>query len=507
MSKKFDQRAVAFVEVHGTQVDFNLFEHALEQREWPVLKKESGRASMIVESVSRYTIEARFRGSRWNSTKGARERIEVLGDELTLDMQVKVTDRVTRDPRDLPSWLAYERPDLDQTGMPRSRMRNLLHSWKRWRAETLGSSDTGRLVLATSATSAQALGTMRLPGARVPDGQVAVRRPAGNPNPPRPATGTHRESTALFKWTFMSLGLGVVAGGAAQATGSLWAFFLAGFLTFAALASALRRQISEISVPVNLATSVSLGIIATTAGAQIVRTEPSDGLGMAFFTISIAAGLVFNGIRLLARQWTWQRTAPWLIPVLAPLLLSFFPSLGLSLHAAYLDAYNLDIESIEISMPHQIVASLKLTFYMSFLLIALATLGYMKHFHWHVKDRWFGNSMMFVVSVMLLIMGVFEQAIFPASDAGYRAIAMAEQGKAPPPYFGISPTWVCANPIRKVETTPSTGAEFNPDRPYIHVGEARDKATLWDAQEKHSLTLPTSHVRITPAPQNLNSCA
>ncbi|MFD6797030.1 hypothetical protein [Streptomyces cyaneofuscatus] len=110
---KFDQRAIAVVELLGTTTECDDFEQALRERRWPILQKEGGPSTAMSARTTRYLLECRFPGSRVNARRGARERIEVVGDELQLDLNVEVTDLVVRDPEDRPVWFAYERPAAD----------------------------------------------------------------------------------------------------------------------------------------------------------------------------------------------------------------------------------------------------------------------------------------------------------------------------------------------------------------------------------------------------------
>ncbi|MFE9016392.1 hypothetical protein [Streptomyces cyaneofuscatus] len=103
---KFDQRAIAVVELLGTTTECEDFEEALRERRWPVLQKEGGPSTAMSARTTRYLLECRFPGSRVNARRGARERIEVVGDELQLDLVVEVTDLVVRDPEHRPAWFA-----------------------------------------------------------------------------------------------------------------------------------------------------------------------------------------------------------------------------------------------------------------------------------------------------------------------------------------------------------------------------------------------------------------
>ncbi|MFJ1591375.1 hypothetical protein ACIOD0_14170 [Kitasatospora albolonga] len=190
--RKFDQRAIAVVELLGTTTECDDFEQALAERRWPVLQKEGGPSTAMSARTTRYLLECRFPGSRVNARRGARERIEMVGDELRLDLNVEVTDLVVRDPEERPAWFAYERPAADDppadalTRWARRRVR-------RWCAERLAPYRTGRQITATSRSRAEELATRTLPGTATPSPRVTVRRPIGTPDPePGAVTGRRR---------------------------------------------------------------------------------------------------------------------------------------------------------------------------------------------------------------------------------------------------------------------------------------------------------------------------
>ncbi|GAA2460687.1 hypothetical protein GCM10010405_51320 [Streptomyces macrosporus] len=208
---------------------------------------------------------------------------------------------------------------------------------------------------------------------------------------------------------------------------------------------------------------------------------------------------MLNGIRLLVRQWSWQRTAPWLLPALLPIALSLLPSLGIGLHTFYLDAFDLNPEDVRIPRAYQFIASLKLMACVSVWLVVPALLGYMKHLHWYVKDRWLGNLVLLVTSLVLLLVGVFDLGVLPASRAGADAVAAAKDGRTPPAYFGVAPEWMCVHPIGRAADIPVDGGELVPSRPYLRIGDEGGTVVLWDATKERALKAPMGRLRLLPA--------
>jgi MFS family permease len=291
-----------------------------------------------------------------------------------------------------------------------------------------------------------------------------------------------------------------------QGFGSWWLFAVIGVGVVPVMASAFRRAFPATSMPAALVVGVVLGTLAAGFGAHMVFTEPRSGWGSRVIVYGFAAVLVLNGIRLLVRQWSWQRTAPWLLPALLPLTLGFLPSLGLGLHTFYLDAFGLNLEDVDVPRAYQLLASVKFTACMSLWLAALALLGYMKHLHLYVKDRWFGNVVLVFVSVVLLLQGALELGMLSAARAGSEAVAAAQEGRTPGAYYGITPEWVCVHPIGRVTEIPVEGGEFVPSRPYLKVGDAGGTVVLWDAGHQQALKVAKDKLRIVPESNRTASC-
>lgn len=488
-----------------------MFEKALTDRDWPVLEKRGVTASVVTESRFWYTVEARFPGSSINAVRGARERIELISDELLLDLNVEVVDRVVRDPVDRPYWYAYDRPEVHPHTVRLPRRTRWAERWHRWRAETLGLRDTGRLITATTSAAAQNLAARPLPGAVPQPPRVAARRSGGAGQPASAAFGTRRRSRQQLAWLLAFMAVWAWAGARiadlwTHGPGSWWGFAVIACGLVPAAVPVIRRGFPQASAEKAFAGAGVLGAIAVGLGVNVVRTEPGAGDGSQVITYLMAGFVVFNGIRLLVRQWSWRAVAPWLIPTLLPIAFGLVPSLGFGLHAFYLDAFGLNAEDVDVPRFWQLIASARFGAVMNLWLLALSALGYLQHLHWHVRDRWLVYVFLLGFTTVLFFQGTWGLGLGPASRTGKEAVAAAKTGRAPEPYFGITPQWVCAHPVGKVEAIPVDGGRFVPTRPYLKVGDAGGTAVLWDADREQALKVPMSKLRIVPADERPATC-
>ncbi|PHQ52338.1 hypothetical protein BLA24_07730 [Streptomyces cinnamoneus] len=234
-------------------------------------------------------------------------------------------------------------------------------------------------------------------------------------------------------------------------------------------------------------------------GVALAVTAPSRPMGSRVLFLAGASYVVLAGIWLLVRQWSWRTAITWLLPVVLPLVLGVFPGIGLVVHTFYLDAFDLRLEDIEIPVVYQVVASLKVIAAMSMWLLAPAFWGYAKHFHLAIRDRWVGHLMLLFIALCSFVAGPWMLAAEPAGEAGQRAVAAAAAGRAPAAYFGIKPEWVCVAPVGRAAETAVEGGEFQPEHPYLMLGDADGKAVLWDPKERHALKISMSKIKVVPS--------
>ncbi|MFJ1591376.1 hypothetical protein ACIOD0_14175 [Kitasatospora albolonga] len=257
-----------------------------------------------------------------------------------------------------------------------------------------------------------------------------------------------------------------------------------------------------------LGAALVLGVGTAGMGATIELSGEPGGLSGALGLLTVAAGYaVSTGIRLLVRQWSWRVVAPWLFPAVLPLALGLFPSLGLGLHALYLDAFGLSLEDVEIPRLWQLIATVRLGLAVNLWLIALAVLGYLQHVHLCVRERWHAYTLLGFLALLLLWTGGWTFGLETAARAGAGAVRAAASGQAPDAYFGITPQWVCVRPIGQADRIHVDGGEFRPSRPYLKIGDASGTAVLWDPAEKGAFKLPLNKLRIIPVDKPPKSCA
>ncbi|MFE6769476.1 hypothetical protein ACFVFD_10925 [Streptomyces fimicarius] len=510
---RFDQRAIAVVELMGTTVDCGEFEQALAERRWPILRKEGGPSTAVTAHRTHYLLECRFPGSRFNARRGARERIEVVADELQLDLNVEVTDLVGRDPEDRPVWFAYERPEHRNvtSGTPTR--------WERWKKrarlwceEQLAPHRTGRRITAVSRVRAQELATRTLPGTATPSSRVTVRRSAAAPDPePDAVLGRRRRSGRQLARIGYNAAVVLIA---SSLIARLWpqgfaAWWVLAVVVVTALGLAAHSLTHVLPARPGAACggALALGTAMAVIGTMIELRSTGGWDGAPGYLLLSGGYVVFTGIRLLVRQWSWRVVAPWLLPAVLPLALGFFPSLGLGLHAFYLDAFDLNLEDVEIPRVWQFIATAKLGLAVNLWLIALAGLGYMQHLHWRVRDRWLSYTFLGFCSTLLLIFGGWNLGLEPAGRAGLDAVKAAESGQAPEAYFGITPEWVCLRPVGPADGVYVDGGEFHPSRPYLRVGDAGGTVVLWDRVEEGVLKMPMNKLRIIPVDGPSENCA
>ncbi|MEV4870679.1 hypothetical protein [Streptomyces syringium] len=512
ISERFDQRAVVMVELRGTQTDCDLLEQALIQRDWPLLEKRGTAVSALTDGRVRYTFEARFPGAYFRAVTGARERVELLADELQIDIAVAVADRVMRDPRDGPFWYAFDRPQISPQTLPTRRLVRWRERTRLWGAETLGTSDTGRHVRASTEIAARHLATHPLPGAALPPAGTSVRRSLGTvPRTTRPPVHAQRGLKRHLSRLRLPILVSVVCGAwiadlwsqGFSSWGPAAAFVLIAVLS---IMFVMRRALPEMTLLAAGSLGFIAGVLVAGVGAASALTAPTSGFGSWAMTVLALCYLVGTGVRLLARQSSWRRVAPWLLPALLPVLLAPFPGLGLTLHAFYLDAYGLNLEDVDVPLVGRVMASIKVILATSLWLIAMALWGYAKHIHLLVKDPWMGYMVVFGFGLCGLFFGTVGLALAPAARTGANAVMAAAAGRTPPVYYGIAPEWVCVRTTGPLAGVPVSGGDLSPSQPYLMLGDAGGTVVLWDADDRTALKAPLNKLRIVPAKRPYDVC-
>ncbi|MCX5296655.1 hypothetical protein OG898_09145 [Streptomyces sp. NBC_00193] len=377
-----------------------------------------------------------------------------------------------------------------------------------WAAISLGTRDTGGQVQARDADTALAVATAAMPGAPPPTG-VAVRsasykRPAPDPDGRPGRQGPTRRLLPLRYPLLAALACGVAA---ARSPGH-WHWLPTGLFLLAVIAATARHAPLE-GRPGRWVGFGSGGLLSTAVafGLAAIVAAPRGGggpgevvaiLGICYFTA--------RGLWLLARQSTWGRLVPWLVPALLTLAPVLLAGLGVSLQALYLYPFGLDAEDVDVPAVMRVLATGRVLAASLLWLIAPAVLGYLRHLHIMIALRWLGYATFVYASVITLSVGVVFLAGFPALSAGFEARAAAAEGRTPGPYFGIKPEWVCALPTKPLAQVPSDGGLLDPKHPYFSLGDAGGTAALWDVKEKQAIKVPLSALRLVPVEAPRRPC-
>ncbi|MFJ6937247.1 hypothetical protein [Streptomyces sp. NPDC101132] len=490
---RWDQRAVALVELRGTLTDRQLFEEAVAARGWPVLERRGREVTAVTEGVAWYVVEVRFPGSEFRSVVGARQRLEVLAEELRLALVVEAVDRVARPSEVRPGWV----PAPAGGGT----------SHRSWTRAVLAWGANVRQLRAGSETAARALAARPLPGAPGTGPGDAVRRL----EPGEDDLAGRRAPVYRRQW--VPLSLAVIAGVGATEDGRLdpSPVTLASGLVLVGAAVACAALLAVRSRPDwtlgRARAVVTAPLVAAALVAAVLCVSLPDALAPGPVLSFVAPGTgVVVGLWLLTRQASWRVLLPWLVPAALPLVPGLLPGLGVSLPALYLRAFGLDLEDVEVASVQQLQAALKVLVCMGVWLVAPAFLGFLKHLHLMIRGRWGGYAAFAALSAFSLLIGAWTLAFGPALEAGRAAVADAAEGRQVAPYYGVEPEWVCAGTVRPVAQVPVEGGVLDPRRAYLLVGDAGGTAVLWDRQRKAALKVPLAALRLVPAGDPRRTC-
>lgn len=276
----------------------------------------------------------------------------------------------------------------------------------------------------------------------------------------------------------------------------------------AAVAAVILRRAAPVlsGRAVAIAGMVLVGGVSA-VGANGVATAPDSATGFLLVAVGVGFGyLVGTGVWFLVRQSSWRRTLPWLLPGVLPLVVVLLPGLGPTLPAAYLDAFGIDLEDVDVPAVWRLIGALRVALALTLWLLTPALLGYAKHLHLMVRDRWMGYATAAVLSLYCVLQGAWALTMEPAAAAGSRAVADASAGRTPPSYYGIEPEWMCVQPVTDPNKVPVEGGSLDPAAAYLLMGDSGGTAVLWDAAEKAALKIPLGSLRLVPADDPRRPC-
>ncbi|MFB8202760.1 hypothetical protein [Kitasatospora purpeofusca] len=239
------------------------------------------------------------------------------------------------------------------------------------------------------------------------------------------------------------------------------------------------------------------GLVVIGTGLALPFAAPSRQGAAVLTAVMSAAFLAGNGLRLLFRNLSRKAMAAWLVPALLPLALPVLPVPGFSLHTYYLDYFDASREEVFIPVSWQLIADTKGMVIVVGPLVALALLGYARHFH-AVRGAegiplWGG---LLCVALMATVAVFWVQVLTPATEAAAAAATQARTGSQPEQYFGIAPQRVCVRPAAGSTAPPFQGSAVSPGHPYLAFPSSADWIRLWDLADRSSVVVKREHWQI-----------
>ncbi|MFB7438969.1 NnrS multi-domain protein [Streptomyces mirabilis] len=521
MRARYDQRALAVVEVRGEERDWEQAEGEFQQRGWPVITSSARGEAMSAGVLRRdpasrlYCVEVRLFGAHNKRTEHAAAwRVQRLAHTSLLEMYVRRCDLIDRDRELLTEWRVHttgHRPPLRPVPHPvgvRARMRRrwaLL--WARF-SERRGCHDTGTVVTGT-ASEARRLARMSLPAGTAPNNtDIDVRAHQGKERRhivPRREDDRNRHVYRLLAWLLAMTFCAVVArrhggGHRSWVWGVLAALFFLGAMRVGSrlfLSGGRGLSVFVVSVAAALLLAGALGLASSEA-------EPWTPTQMA-----VAAATVFTviGVWLLIRQWSLGEWLAWVAPLVFTVVVSLVVASGSVLHALYADALGFTPDELDVPGIWQVLAAAKLLSFLSLALFVPAGWGIAKHIHVaFLRPGELLNVPLYVVMQASVIGLVAVLAINSAQDAVDAVKHAAHEREEPPPYFGVQPEWTCVEPTVSRATLNVQGGEVHPAHPYLSFGLTGDTVLLWNPATDTPLKLPVGQVRLLPARDGRATC-
>ncbi|MFJ9900331.1 hypothetical protein ACIQPR_44075 [Streptomyces sp. NPDC091280] len=505
----FTQRVVALVELTGGQADQRRFEDECDRRGWAVLERpeENAGAQRNVSADVRYVVELRQLGIAWRAAAGANEQVKEAARRLDLAARVLTADRMVTDgPAQVFEWRPVTARSWRLGGTSRPPM-------------------AGRRMWAADEQEALRLARRALPGAaptpsgvRVSSESLADAHSLANRRNVKLGAiiwfalnlVAYGNSTALSALRVVSAPRAAVSIGSVVAGCWLTQFSVRRPWAFAGELKPLGGAFLTLALCLLAA---ALGVRTGPGGweAGPVGEQARTLVAIAWLLLRIA--LVLGGLFLLGYSSGWRTLAPWLIPFAIPVIIGLVPGAGEAVVRQYLDAFGTEPDDVGVPLYWQFRASAPMLLGLTpWLLMPAIFLGYLRLLHVPLRSR----GVMTVSCIVALLMGYVTLSgslLDSARRDGRQAEKAAADWRTPPPFYGITPSWVCAAPLAGDDPAriPVVGGIFSPGRAYLMLGDSAGTAVLWapsaaGTEGAETLQVPLAKVRIRDADAPASGC-
>lgn len=221
------------------------------------------------------------------------------------------------------------------------------------------------------------------------------------------------------------------------------------------------------------------------------------GLGVAF--------LVARGVVIALRDSWIIRQAAWGVPLTLTLISPMALYLGGAFDTEYLARFGIPSNALSVSAIYRLaIAARSILLGLVFFLIALAVIGWARHFYaLSPGDRWI-PLLLTVLTLAVYLLTTLSAGLLSVNHAANRAASAARDGHQPASYYGIQGILECVKPITRV--VPVYDAPLPSGRPVLSFGVNGEWLWVWDPTSGRSIGVPLSDVTVTRAAGAPASC-
>ncbi|GHH54637.1 hypothetical protein FHS35_004023 [Streptomyces umbrinus] len=253
----------------------------------------------------------------------------------------------------------------------------------------------------------------------------------------------------------------------------------------------------------------ALAMLGTTAAAVLFALGiPGLKSGMTAAQTLVFAAVAYYGagLVLLGRRWRWQTLAAGVLPLIATVVVAALPLTSRFLHDIYADELSLTPAETSVSGVWQLAAAVKLLWpSLGAVLFIAAGWGILRYFHF-IRPRSITAGVVAAVALATALTMTVSTTLTSPQAAADRLKEAAARGTEPPPYFGVSPEWVCVvNTVPPSELTEKGGA-LRPGKAQISFGVADGQVVLWNPATSKPLRIAADQVRLTPPQDQTPGC-